>query len=319
MTVVALSIGFFGLKGGVFAVLTGGNYIVFGPEQNYLAANNAIGLSMSMNLPLLYYLQDSENRRWLRWLFRVMLVFSIPAIICTFSRGAWIGMVVAISVLVFRSKRKLLILLPAFLLLFGLLALRATILPERVDQRFDELVNYQEEASAESRFWNWELGRRVGFGNPLHGGGFDYYSLEIYEKYYPEFLARWPGKVWSCHSIWFTILGEHGFPGFILWIALIISCFFSIKKIRHSELDPQSKINASCYATALEASLSAYIVVGTFLDAAYFDIYYYVVAFIIMFKCLFIMTPAQEGTVRQNQIVEQTQLLEAGVSGAPRD
>jgi probable O-glycosylation ligase (exosortase A-associated) len=286
LVVVAISIGFYGLKGGVFSILSGGNYTVFGPEKNYLFANNAIGLSMSMNLPLLYYLHESEKTYWLRWLFKGMLVFSVPAVICTFSRGAWLGMAVAIGVLVLRSRRKLLMMVLAPLLLVVVFTLSAIIIPERVDQRFDELVNYQQEASAESRFWNWELGRRVGFANPLHGGGFDYYSREIYERYYPEFLSRWPGKVWSCHSIWFTIFGEHGFPGIILWIGLIISCFISIRKIRSSELNLETPMLPPGYATALEASLSSFIVAGTFLDAAYFDIYFYIVVFIIIYKQL---------------------------------
>jgi probable O-glycosylation ligase (exosortase A-associated) len=259
---------------------------------------------MAMNLPLLYYLQESENRRWLRWLFKGMLIFTVPAIICTFSRGAWLGMAVAIAFLLLRSRRKFLIIAPALIVLIVALPLLGSILPQRVDERFDEFVKYQEEGSAESRFWNWEMCRRVGVGNPLHGGGFDFYSLEIYEKYYPEFLVRWPGKVWSCHSVWFTLFSEHGFPGFVLWVTLIISCFLSLAKIRRTDRKRNAKTVATGYAMTIEASLSAFVVSGTFLDAAYFDVFFYIVAFVIICKGLFLKNPVLEGMVPEPHIVQ---------------
>src|SRR6185295_4905766 len=54
--VIGYSLGFFGLKGGVFAVISGGNLLVYGPEQSFLYANNSIGLALAMNLPNLFYL-----------------------------------------------------------------------------------------------------------------------------------------------------------------------------------------------------------------------------------------------------------------------
>ena len=62
--------------------------------------------------------------------------------------------------------------------------------------------------------------------------GFSYYSLEAYAVYYPEFLETFPEKQWSCHSTWLSMFGEHGFPGFFIWICLIVCCFLSLRKIR---------------------------------------------------------------------------------------
>jgi hypothetical protein len=124
----------------------------------------------------------------------------------------------------------------------------------------------------------------VGLANPLVGGGFDYYSKEIYEKYFPEFLERWPGKVWSCHSIWYTIFSEHGFLSFFLWIGLLISCFFSLRQMRfYGQI--HSEITWITYCRdMLQTALVAFLVVGTFLDAAYFDLFYYFVGIIIILK-----------------------------------
>jgi len=49
-------------------------------------------LALVMNIPLLYYLLKTETITWLRWLIKAMLLFSFPAVVCTYSRGAWLGL-----------------------------------------------------------------------------------------------------------------------------------------------------------------------------------------------------------------------------------
>ena len=55
MLVIALSIGFYGVKGGIFTIVTGGVYRVQGPPGTFIAGNNEIGLAIAMTIPLLCY------------------------------------------------------------------------------------------------------------------------------------------------------------------------------------------------------------------------------------------------------------------------
>src|SRR5215510_3298111 len=104
----------------------------------------------------------------------IMMVFSYPAVVCTFSCGAWLGLAAATLMIVLRSKHKFFI-APAL----GVLAIiLLPLLPQRVLSRYNDLANYEEEASAQSRLWNWEFCTRVGMAHPLAGGGFNYYSIE---------------------------------------------------------------------------------------------------------------------------------------------
>src|SRR2546425_1806370 len=64
---IALSLGFYGLKGAVFVVSTGGAGQVQGPEGSFLEGNTFIGLALVMVLPLLLYLGREEQRRWLKF------------------------------------------------------------------------------------------------------------------------------------------------------------------------------------------------------------------------------------------------------------
>jgi probable O-glycosylation ligase (exosortase A-associated) len=285
LRVIALTLGFYGLKSGIFSVISGGSYMVWGPEGSFLAANNAIGMAMVMNIPLLFYGAKMESYWWLRWLMRVMIVFSYPAVICTFSRGAWLGLALVTWLLICKSKHRLRVMTLTGCVGFMLLPFLLSRLPDRVASRYDALVNYEAESSAQSRFWNWELCKRVGMAHPLHGGGFDYYSLDIYPKYYPEFIDRWgEGKVWSCHSSWFTIFGEHGFPGILLWIGMLGSALYSLNKIYFYAKQHQELEWAINYIKMTQIALYAYILINTFYDAAYFDLYYQLIALSIIIK-----------------------------------
>jgi probable O-glycosylation ligase (exosortase A-associated) len=290
LRVIALSLGFYGLKGGIFAIVTGGNYIVWGPENSFLEANNTIGLALNMNIPVLLYLLKIETHPWLRWMMRAMLLLSYPAIICTYSRGAWVGLGLITALMFFKSKYKFRLAVVVGALGVMLIPFLIQLAPQRLIDRYYELVNYEEEESAQSRFLAWQLCGRVGLAHPFNGGGFDFYSNEIYAEYIPEGMEAWlekwkaSAKAWSCHSIWLTMLGEHGLPGFAFWVGLIGSCLLSLQRMRsyakaHAEL---SWIHH--YVDAVQTALIAFIIVGTFLDAAYFDMFYYLVAVIIIIK-----------------------------------
>jgi probable O-glycosylation ligase (exosortase A-associated) len=279
MQVIALSVGFHGLKAGVFAVASGGNYTVWGPEGSFLEANNTIGLALAMNVPFLYYLSKTGQSWRIRWVERAMFFFSYPATICTFSRGAWLALAAVTGFITLKSKYKVLILAATLVLV----PMSLPFLPERVVSRYGDFKNYDQEGSAQSRLWNWEFCTRVGLGNPLHGGGFDYYSINAYLQYFPEFLEHWPGKVWSCHSMWLTVLGEHGLPGMALWLLLIGNCLFSIRRIRAYAKKEQDPFWLH-HADMLLGAFVAYMVAGTFLDMAYFDLFYQLVAVVIVSK-----------------------------------
>src|SRR5215813_7999529 len=198
LRVITISLGLHGLKSGIFVIITGGNYVVYGPEDTFLYSNNAIGLALVMNIPLLLYLVKTENYWWLRWIMKLMLAFSYLAIICTFSRGAWIGLAIVTSMVLLRSRHKFFLVGTVAIIGIMILPVLTQIVPQRVVTRYDDLLNYDQEASAQSRFWNWEFCKRVGLAHPFTGGGFDFYSAELYAIYFPEFTERYgTQKVWS--------------------------------------------------------------------------------------------------------------------------
>ncbi|MGE0823674.1 MAG: putative O-glycosylation ligase, exosortase A system-associated [Candidatus Binatia bacterium] len=284
MRVITLTLGFYGLKGGIFAFRTAGNEVIYGPEDTFLTANNAIGLALAMNLPLLVYMAKIETNVYLKQLYRVMFAFSYPAIICTFSRGAWLGMVVSTGLLVLKSKRKFLVWTAVGLFVISSPAWLSMVASQRMAERYDSLANYEKDESAESRQWNMAFCARVGSLHPIFGAGFNYYSIEAYEAFYPEFLEKYPGKVWSCHSMWLTVWGEHGIVGTVLWMGLLASCFSGLRQIRKLAARDERVRWAVPYADMLQIAFWSFMVSGTFLDVAYFEVYYQLIGAVILLK-----------------------------------
>jgi probable O-glycosylation ligase (exosortase A-associated) len=288
LRVIALSLGFYAVKGIGFVFLRGSESTVLGPSGSFLHANNMIGLALAMNLPLLAYLIKKEEQAWLRWIYRAMFLCSYPTILFTYSRGAWLGMAAVSVLMALRSRYKFRIAAGAAFFALFLAPFAITLVPERLVDRYEELENYETESSAQMRFGSWTYCWRVAKDNPITGGGFNHYSVFTYEKYAPEFLDEYGGTArWrrtSCHSVWFTIMGEHGFLGASLWFGLLGSVFFSLWWVRsfakaYSEISWMGDL-----AGALQISFVAYAVVGTFIDAAYFDMLYYLVAIVVILK-----------------------------------
>lgn len=274
LLVISLSIGVYGLKGGLFSIIKGGNYIVYGPPDSFIDANNSLGLALVMVIPILWYLGKDETHRMLKTILYVMTVFSIIAAMFTYSRGAFLGLaVIALAFLLKSKKLSLIIAFTIIAILFG-----SYFVPDKWFERQETTLNYQEDKSAIARLNEWHFAWNVAIDRPLYGGGFNVYSQETYDRYLPEF-----GKWWDAHSIFFSILAEHGFIALLLFILLLYFCFTSLRSIR-GEIKPGNSI--STYKDMLQISLLGYIIPGAFLDAAYFDLFYEIVASVVVLKIL---------------------------------
>lgn len=281
--VIALSIGFYGLKGGVWAILTGGQHRVYGPEASFLGSNNSIGLALNMTLPFLFFLQKDESRTWLRRLMWLTFWVSIVAIIFTYSRGAFLGLVIVLTILGMKGSKRLLtgmaitLAVATFFLLLG-----SWFVPERWWERIGTMWTYGQDQSAEGRLISWRVAWELALDRPLTGGGF--WALpheEIFAKYAPGYSG-----LHSAHSIYFSVLGDHGFIALALFVFLILSCLWSLARLRRTVGTHPSGSWLVGPSLMLEASFAAYMVSGAFLTEAYFDLFYHLVSAVIILKVL---------------------------------
>jgi len=78
--------------------------------------------------------------------------------------------------------------------------------------------------------------------------------------------------VQSAHSIYFQVLGQHGFVALGLYLFLMLSTLSKCSKLaKRTAGDPELEWIGN-YASAIRISLIGYMVSGAFVSTAYFDL-----------------------------------------------
>lgn len=285
VAVIALSLGFYGVKGGIFAVATGGNYRVYGPPESFIGDNNSIALALIMALPLLRYLQMNAPTRAIRMCFLGAIPLTALAILATHSRGALVAMIVTLFVLAWKSRGKLWLLL----ILPIAIPLMWSFMPEHWHERMEGITRYEQDSSAMGRVNAWWFAWRLALDRPLLGGGFDTFDPYLFRIYAPD-----PTDFHDSHSIYFEMLAEHGFVGLGLYLLLGILAFRTASEIIRATRESEETLWARDLAAMVQVSIVGYATGGAFLGLAYFDLYYHLLAILVVLKRLLQEDEAEE-------------------------
>lgn len=269
-----LSIGFYGFRGGIFAALTGFNYRVWGPDGTFIEDNNALGLALVMIIPLIYYLWQSSAKPWVRRGLLALMLLCALAALSTKSRGAFLAIICMTGVLWWRAPRKLVSGVVIVALGMGML----TVMSDAWTERMRTIQNYQEDASAMQRLNSWELAINVANDRPT-GAGFLIATRDIFERYAPT-----PEWVFTAHSIYFQAMGEHGWVGLILFVAIGAFTFRNAWQIRRMAGKRPECQWARDLAGMVQVSMVGYAVGGAFLSLAYYDLPYNLMVIVVATK-----------------------------------
>lgn len=267
--IIVISLGSYGVKGGIFTLTTGGGLHVQGPAGTFIEGNNEIGLALIMTVPLMRYIQLTSDNRLVRLGMLGSIGLTFMAILGTQSRGALLGLAAMIGYLTLKSRNRarllavLILLVPAGLMF----------MPDSYFNRMETIETYQEDRSALGRINAWWTAWYIAQDRPLVGGGFEAFSGWVYAKYAPD-----PTMRHDVHSIYFEALGEHGFVGLGLFLGIGAVSLTQLARIRRlAALRPELGWMRDL-ASMLQVSLIGYAVSGAFLGLAYFDYYYTLVA-----------------------------------------
>jgi len=276
--VIVISLGFFGLRGGVFTLLTGGNYHVYGPAQSFIADNNDLAQALCMCLPLMRYLQLQAKPKWQRLALGALMLFTGIAILGTYSRGGMIALVVVAGALLLKSRRQLTVV--SFFIVLALIAYH--FMPEQWLARMDTIQHAEQVNSAQTRIQSWEFATNVAVHRPLVGGGFEIYrSTSMWEQFGPE-----GARQRAIHSIYFRILGEQGFLGLFTFLSLLATSWRSCTKVRKLLKGVTQGKWAFDLASMLQVSLLAFVVAGLATTSSYFDLTYQLMALCMLLRVI---------------------------------
>lgn len=276
---IVLSLGFYALKGGLFAILTGGEHRVIYPDESSMGSNTGLGLALNMALPMFFFVAQQEQNPWLRWLLRTMLIFAIPAIAFTYSRAAFLGLVAVVLFLVLKITR------PKMLASASIIAMIVFVVqfaPPQWFARVDMIARYEQDPSAQMRLESWYVFYRVGLDRPFLGAGFWGPTEDaLYQQYVPN-----PLRAQNAHNMFLNVLGEHGVIALATYVTLLLCCFGTLRRMRKRRQDREPRPWIVAYSHMLEVSLVGYIVCGIFLSVAYLELFYTLVAAILVLKVL---------------------------------
>lgn len=278
--VIALSLGFFGIKGGLFVARTGGEHLVWGPPGSFIEDNNALALALIMTVPMLYFTFTEAKNRWLRLGLGGAMILTCAAVLGSQSRGAALAGVAMALVMVAKSTHRVRLGL-AMMVVLPILVLS---MPQSYFERVESITAYEQDNSSMGRIRAWRVAMAIAAQRPI-GGGFNAIIEENYRRFAPDVAQevdeKAPGHFSEAHSIYFKVLGEHGIPGIALFLVLGISAYRAAGRIVAEHRDKPETEWGSRLAAMIQVSLVGYAVGGAFLGLSYFDLFYCLVALVV--------------------------------------
>lgn len=272
--IFVLSTVFFGIKGGIFTIVNGGNYRVWGPSGSTIEGNNELAIALIVAIPLLRFLQTTVNEHWQKHALTIAMLLSAVSALGSHSRGALLALAAMAFMLWLRSPRKLLGAIGIPIIGCALLAF----MPEQWFSRMDTIGSYQEDGSAMGRINAWWMAWNLASHN-LFGGGYEIYNPVIFGMYAPD-----PNDIHAAHSIYFQILGEHGFIGLALYLGMGFSAWRVAAWLRkHGKEHPKTLWCAELGSMG-QVAIFGFTVGGAFLSLAYWDLPYNLIALLVAAK-----------------------------------
>lgn len=302
---VVLSIGFYGALEALKYIASGGGHMIAGFAGHVLGDRNELALAFVMTLPLCSYLLGEYGKTSKLVGFGLIGVMGllIAAVIGTQSRGGFIALLGLGGYHFLKSKRKLP--LGIFIAIVGVAL--SSIVSEDWVSRMDSIGEASEDASFMGRVVAWKQSFIMAAQNPFFGGGFK--SLEtmtVWARLSQDFLAynffysgdALPDSTFAraAHSVYFQVLGEHGFGGLAIYLTLLLTAFRKVRQVAsvgRKQGAPTWIIN---FAVSLQLCLFVFCVGGAALSFAYFELIFAVFGLIVVLH--FRILPAALATAK---------------------
>lgn len=303
--VIVLSIGFFSVKGGLFTLVTGGSSKVYGPPGGFIEENNALAVATLMVIPLMHYLRVQATNRWVRMGLMAAMVLSAASALGSQSRGAFIAGLVLLTVFWLKSRRKaltaiaLVVLIPPLVVfmpqqwwdrIHTITSKSSADVTEITSMRTrtgegtlsapiasrDRLGYWPDDFSALGRVNAWNYAINVA-NSRITGAGLESWDAANFARYAP--IVEEPQ---SAHSIFFSVLGDHGWIGLLLFLAILGVTWRDARWIAAAARASPDLMWAGDLARMIQLSVIAYGIGGAFLSLAYYDLPWHLVTIVMM-------------------------------------
>jgi O-antigen ligase len=197
---------------GIFQYIAegGGSYRVVATFGHF----NAYGAYLALMIPLYFNLALTESLRWRRMMYIITIFTCSVAIMFTFSRGAWIGV---LGALVFSAwLRGMGQFVKVLSLLTVMVIIMSVSLPERFIGRAASITEI-DDLSTQNRIKQYTMAFKIMTENPFFGVGLD--ELGHYAA------AQGTAELGEIHNLFLYVAAERGIPAMMVLVLIIIVFF----------------------------------------------------------------------------------------------
>jgi putative inorganic carbon (hco3(-)) transporter len=276
------------LPWGFKSMVGGGGY----HKELGLVVSNGVPLSESsmmadfvfFSIPLFLHLAEHNavlplslgRRRWLFW--GLTVIFAIGAF-GSYARTGLVCLACMLGGYFLRAKRKL-----RFLPLFAVLAFALVFASAGWKDRMETISNYQNDDSAETRVIVWQWAWDFAKTHPL-GGGFEAYFVQDIDTGAVDAIGEEIHvKARAFHSIYFSMLAEQGYPGLLIFLAIVAGSFLSLHRTRKQTRERADLRWAHDMAGHMQIALFALLVGDAFIDPSFYPILWYPLSAVICLR-----------------------------------
>lgn len=271
--VIAISLGFFGVKSGTWGLLSGGGQQILRGPGGMLEDNNDFALALVMNIPLLYYLGIGEKKKWVTRATQVAVMLTIVTVLLTRSRGAFLALSFTALWIAYRSGK----LFRAMMFLMILAALFPFLAPQDILDRLASIGDTQE-SSRNARLTAWATAFEMIKDNPIWGVG-----MRNFQPRYPDYSVvplTASSTTYVAHNSYLQIWAESGTLAFICYMGVLGSVFLSMGRIYNKCRYRPDLEWAMNYARMMEATTVGFSIGAFFLNRGHFDLWYHWLALV---------------------------------------
>jgi hypothetical protein len=255
------------------AILTGGR-----GTGGFLGDENDIALGCCVALPFAIQ-ATGAFRGWRRWGSGALALLFTAAIVASSSRGAFVGLLVVVAYGIFvnpKRVRNLALAVTAALVFY------ATV-PGSYRAEVASIFENREHDTGESRTFLWRAAWNMWLDHPVFGVGIENANWNV-GRYQPRdgtgrfSSAMYIQRDWTMqalHSLYFSVLSETGAVGSLLFGAIIVGHFTTIRRLRkrvasHPSATVELQRDTALYGTGLSMAMVGYLSAGAFLSCAYY-------------------------------------------------
>ncbi|MGR5078182.1 putative O-glycosylation ligase, exosortase A system-associated [Photobacterium swingsii] len=291
---VVLSVGFYGCVEALKFIASFGGHKIAGPNQHLLSDNNHLAVALCMTIPLSIYLFYQEENKFLKYVLGGITALCILSVLGTHSRGGLLGLLIIGAYFWLRSNSKVFSLIAMCLVI----SVALFYLPDSWFDRMNTIEQADQDSSFMHRVTSWKIHTLMAMEHPILGGGFKaaqhahLWQLTAINIDVLSFIpSPEPGeKAYAAHSIYFQVIGDQGFVGFIIFAMILILTYLQLSRVEKFYFNRKEGVASweNDLAKMLKISFLAFCSAGAALSLAYLELFWMLVGLTnsLYLKCL---------------------------------